>query len=248
MPSSWAAVTHRRLTVAGENLDCRCCAPSAPRSRLAASGRRRWRTAKRWQLFAPGGTRRRKPPGSQGLSLARTSAPQKDGLPSRTSIAVDTSAHALPGPLRSRRQRRLGAGRPARPRRRPDDGWRAQAGRRARKFGGRNIGRIGDVEIGQRQRAGLVEDDGVDFGQPLDRIAGIEQHAGAEHGARSDGLHRRDGKPERAGTGDDQNRDRGDDGIMPATRRTRPSPAWSEARWHAPPAHRAASARSANCT
>ena len=87
----------------------------------------------------------------------------------------------------------------------------------------RHVGGIGDVELRQGQRARLVEHHMVDFGQPLDGIAGIEQHAGPEHGARDDGLHRRDRQPERAGTGDDQHGDRGDDGIVPGRAERRPA-------------------------
>ena len=48
---------------------------------------------------------------------------------------------------------------------------------------------------------------GVDVGEPLERVAGIEHHAVAEHRARRDHLHRRHGEAERAGTGDDQHGD-----------------------------------------
>ncbi len=87
----------------------------------------------------------------------------------------------------------------------------------------RNIGGIRDIELRQGQRARLVEHDTIDLRQPLDGIAGIEQHAGPEHGARDDGLHRRDRQPERTGTGDDENGDRGDDGIMPGCAVGRPA-------------------------
>ncbi len=63
----------------------------------------------------------------------------------------------------------------------------------------------------------------VDVGQPLDRVAGIEQHAGPEHGARDDGLHRGNRQPERTGTGDDENGDRGDDGVVPGRAGRRPA-------------------------
>ena len=129
--------------------------------------------------------------------------------------AIDEAAHALPCHLLDPGQRRLCAGRPGPPPRRPDDGWRAQADRPARRHACGMLGGIRDIEFRQRQRARLVEHDPVDLGQPLDGVAGIEQHAGAEHRARYDGLHRRDRQTERAGTGDDENRNRGDDGIMP---------------------------------
>jgi hypothetical protein len=63
----------------------------------------------------------------------------------------------------------------------------------------RECQRVHHFEIGQRQRAGLVEDDVVGFRQPLDRIAGIEQHAGLEHRARGHRLHRRNRKPDAQG-------------------------------------------------
>ena len=86
-----------------------------------------------------------------------------------------------------------------------------------------DVGGVHHFEIGQRQRAGLVEDDPVDLGQPLDGIAGIEQHAGLEHRAGGDGLHGRDRETQRAGAGDDENRDAGDDGVMPARARQHPA-------------------------
>jgi len=50
------------------------------------------------------------------------------------------------------------------------------------------------------------------MGEPLDRVARIEQHAGAEQRARRHHLHRRHGEPERAGAGDDEHRDGVDEG------------------------------------
>ena len=57
------------------------------------------------------------------------------------------------------------------------------------------------------ERAGLVEDGGVDLGQALQRIAGFDQDAALEQAPRRHDLHRRHGQAERAGTGDDQKRD-----------------------------------------
>ena len=68
----------------------------------------------------------------------------------------------------------------------------------------REIGSVGDAKLGQGERAGLVEDDGVGLGEPLDRIAGVEEDAAAEEGAGGDDLHGRDGEGERTGTGDDE--------------------------------------------
>ena len=54
------------------------------------------------------------------------------------------------------------------------------------------IGGIDDARLRQGQRAGLVEHDGVDLGEALDRVAGIENDAGAKQRAGGDDLHRRD--------------------------------------------------------
>ena len=72
---------------------------------------------------------------------------------------------------------------------------------------GRDVGGVGEARLRQGQRAGLVEDDGVDVGQPLEAVAGVEHDAVAEHRARRHHLHRRHGEAERAGTGDDQHGD-----------------------------------------
>ena len=80
----------------------------------------------------------------------------------------------------------------------------------------RNLGRVHDLEFGQGQGAGLVEDDTIGLGEPLDGIARVEQDAGAKHRAGRDRLHGGDRQPERAGTGDDENGNAGDDGIVPA--------------------------------
>ena len=86
-----------------------------------------------------------------------------------------------------------------------------------------NIDGIRDVELRQGQRARLVEHDTIDFGQPLDGIAGIEQHAAPKHRARDDGLHCWNRQSERTGTGDDENRNRGDDGVVPGCAVGRPA-------------------------
>ena len=56
----------------------------------------------------------------------------------------------------------------------------------------------------QRQRAGLVEHDGIDPRQTLQRGAGFDQQTGAEQFARGCGDHRWHGQPQGAGAGDDQ--------------------------------------------
>ena len=88
---------------------------------------------------------------------------------------------------------------------------------------GRNGRRIHHVEFRQGQRARLVEDDRIDISDALDRIAGIEQDTGAKQRTRHDRLHRRDRQAERTWTGNDQNRNRGDDCIVPARAERNPS-------------------------
>jgi hypothetical protein len=56
----------------------------------------------------------------------------------------------------------------------------------------------------------------VDFGQPLDGVASIEQDAAFEQCPGRHRLHGRNGKSERAWTGDDEHGDAGDDCVMPA--------------------------------
>ena len=65
-----------------------------------------------------------------------------------------------------------------------------------------------DLRRALGQRAGLVEHDGVDRRQPLERLAALDQHAG--RGAASAGDHHRGRhrQPHRARAGDDQHRDR----------------------------------------
>ena len=61
--------------------------------------------------------------------------------------------------------------------------------------------------LAQRQRAGLVEHDRVDLGQPLEAVGGLDQHALAEQPAGRGHLHGRHGQRQRAGTGDDEHGD-----------------------------------------
>ena len=95
---------------------------------------------------------------------------------------VDEAAHTVPRYLLDPRQRRLCFGGP---RHRGGDGMMAGQCKSPGEFEHvfRNIGGIRDVELRQGQRARLIEYDAIDIGQPLDGIAGIEQHAGPEHGA-----------------------------------------------------------------
>ena len=54
------------------------------------------------------------------------------------------------------------------------------------------------------------------LGQPLQRLARMEDEPAAEERPGGDHLHRRDGEAERAGTGDDQHRDRDEQRLLPA--------------------------------
>ena len=74
----------------------------------------------------------------------------------------------------------------------------------AREQRRREIGNVGDAKLRQGERAGLVEDDGIGLGEPLDGIAGVEEDSPAEEGAGGDDLHGGDGEGERTGTGDDE--------------------------------------------
>ena len=155
----------------------------------------------------------------QGLGVAEGRAAEAD------LDAVHHCADALPGLFNRADDRRLCA------RSLRDRGSDRMMARQCEPAGelknvGGDIGRIRHVEIGQRQRAGLVENDVVGFGETLDGIAGIEQHASLEHRARGHRLHGGDREPERAGTGDDQHRDAGDDRIMPACARNDPAQEW----------------------
>ena len=81
-------------------------------------------------------------------------------------------------------------------------GWRLDSASRA-AISSRSAsiaGGIDDARLGQRQRAGFVEHDRVDLGQALDRVAAVQNHAGAEQRAGRDHLHRRNRRaPARTG-------------------------------------------------
>jgi hypothetical protein len=63
------------------------------------------------------------------------------------------------------------------------------------------------------QRAGLVDHQGVDTSQPLERLGVTEQHAGVRAAANADHDRHRGRQPQGAGAGDDQHRDRRDQRI-----------------------------------
>ena len=74
------------------------------------------------------------------------------------------------------------------------------------------------------QRAGLVDDERIDLLHALERLGVLDQHAG--FGAAPDADHDRHGRrePERARAGDDEHRDRGDEGVGEARLRPPDAP------------------------
>ncbi len=85
------------------------------------------------------------------------------------------------------------------------------------------------LDPGQRrlafgQRPGLVDDDGIDQSEPLERRGIAHQHAGmrAAPGGDHDGDRR--GKPERAWAGDDEHADGGDERVSELRRRSEQEP------------------------
>ena len=84
---------------------------------------------------------------------------------------------------------------------------RAAARRFRETLGGDEVGQLRPPE---RQRAGLVEGDDLDFLQALQRLAAAEQDAELGGAAGADHDRGRRGKPHGAGAGDDQHRHRVD--------------------------------------
>ena len=116
--------------------------------------------------------------------------PQKAGLPSRASLPSIIARTPWPGSSIAPDTARARAPR-ARPPPPADGGSTGEPRGRFQQVG-IDRGGIVDARLRQRQRSGLVEDDGVDLGEPLDGVAGVEDHAGAEQGAGRHDLHRRD--------------------------------------------------------
>jgi hypothetical protein len=131
------------------------------------------------------------------ISFASRSAPQNDGRPSLT--ASPSMKTRTPCPvLRPRPRATIWRWRRAPPPRRPDVACECKPSGKREHFR-RDARGVDNVEFRQRQRSGLVEDDPVDLGKPLDGIARIEQHAGAEHRARHHRLHGRMATPSAQG-------------------------------------------------
>ena len=66
---------------------------------------------------------------------------------------------------------------------------------------------VDQPRLAERERAGLVEDDGVHFGEAFERAAILDHDALLEQTSRGNDLHHGNGEAERAGTRDDQDRD-----------------------------------------
>ena len=71
------------------------------------------------------------------------------------------------------------------------------------------------LRLALRERAGLVERQGVDFLQRLQRFGVLDENAGACAASGADHDRHRRRQPERARASDDQHRDGIDDGIAP---------------------------------
>ena len=66
---------------------------------------------------------------------------------------------------------------------------------------------VDQPRLAERESAGLVEDDGVDFGEAFQRAAILDHDALLEQAPRGNDLHHGNGEAERAGARDDQDRD-----------------------------------------
>ena len=88
------------------------------------------------------------------------------------------------------------------------------------------------------QRAGLVDDQRIDLFQPLQRFGGADQDAGPRALADADHDRHRRRQAERAGAGNDQHRDGGDQGVGEGRGRTpdRPGGERQQRRRRSPPA------------
>ncbi len=106
-----------------------------------------------------------------------------------------------------------------------------------------------DLGLAFGERAGLVDHDGVDALEPLQRLGVADQDSGMRAAADADHDRHRGGKPQRAGTGDDQHRDGGDQAERearlrperhPGRERQRPQPRSPQARTSRRPGRQAA--------
>jgi len=79
----------------------------------------------------------------------------------------------------------------------------------------RDPGAVQEAWFADRQRTGLVEHDGIDFGQPLEPVGGLQDHALVEQPARRSNLHGGNREGQRARASDDQHRDCGGERVLP---------------------------------
>ena len=94
----------------------------------------------------------------------------------------------------------------------PSPGWPRRA---APSSSSKRLSRdhIGQLRPAFGQRAGLVDDQRIDLGEALQRLGVADQHAGLRAAPRRGHDRHRRRQPQRAGTGDDQHRHGGHDGI-----------------------------------
>ncbi len=103
-------------------------------------------------------------------------------------------------------------------------GWRPAGGDggSARELFGPDHAVPGHDRPSNRQGAGLVEYDRVDFGQPFQTGRAFDQHAAPQQRTRGDDLHRRHRQSQRAGAGHQQHRDRARQRVVQIQSRHRP--------------------------
>ena len=106
-----------------------------------------------------------------------------------------------------------------------DARWRARRWRRAAaaRLSSNAVGGDDrdDLRLALGQRAGLVDHERVDLLHPLQRFGVLDQHAGLRAAADADHDRHRRGEAERAGAGDDQHGDGGDQPVGQAAARAR---------------------------
>ena len=127
-------------------------------------------------------------------------------------------------------------------RRRADARWRARRWRRAAAASASSKPSArhdrDHLRLALGQRAGLVDDQRVDLLHALQRLGVLDQHAGLRAAADADHDRHRRGEAERAGAGDDQHRDGGDQRVGEARLRPehRPGGEGERPRRRSPPA------------
>ena len=157
-------------------------------------------------------------------SSARSAMPSSArnlALPSTTRRPLDHADHALAGRRVEARDRRELE--PALLRRRDDRGGQRMLARPLDAGGEAQHVRLVEARrpattattfgLPSVKRAGLVDHERVDLLHALERLGVLDQHAGLRAAADADHDRHRRGEPERAGAGDDQHADGGDQAI-----------------------------------